>query len=271
MEDGSGSAGGATEALRPRGIGDILSAAFEIYKRNWQALVTMVAIVAIPVSLIQYYIIRELVLTERTILITEAGEVQVTSGFYRSLGASALANLFVLIMTYVLLAAITKAAADDIVGRTPSVGESYRFGFNKFFSVLWISILAGLIVAGGLILLIIPGIIFAVKLTTAIPSLVVENKRGTQAIGRSWNLTKGHFWHVLGAVVVSAILTGVVSAIISGPFSGWFLGGLFSGIAMSITMPFSSLVLVLLYTDLRVRKENLDVPTLRAELERQSA
>ena len=274
MEDGSGTAGGGAISLTPRGIGEILSAAFDVYKRNWQTLVSIVAIVAIPVSIAQFYVIRELIETvTSTARVTEGGqiEVHVTSGAFRALWASAAGNLFVFVMTYVLTAAITKAAADDIVGRTPTLGESYAFGFRRFFSVLWISILVGLIVVGGLILLIIPGIIFAVKLTTAIPALVVEGKRGSEAIGRSWNLTKGAFWHVLGAVVVAGLLTGVISSIISGPFNQWFMAGLFSGIAMAITMPFSTLVIVLLYTDLRVKKENLDVATLRSDLERQSA
>ena len=81
--------------------------------------------------------------------------------------------------------------------------------------MLWVSILVGLVVGIGFILLIIPGIIFLTMLSVTIPALIVEDHGGTAAMGRSWNLVKGHFWHVLGMIVVAGSSPGVVGAIIS--------------------------------------------------------
>ena len=144
---------------------------------------------------------------------------------------------------------------------------SYQYGFKKFGSVLWISILVGLVVGIGFILLIIPGIIFLTMLAVTIPALIVEDQRGTAAMGRSWNLVKGHFWHVLGTIVVAALITGVVGAIL-GLLGGsnWFLQWIFGSIAQIITAPFAALVTVLLYVDLRVRNEQLTGERLRSEL-----
>ena len=47
---------------------------------------------------------------------------------------------------------------------------------------------------------------------------------------------------------------------------GWFAQGLLASLASVITTPFTALVVGLLYFDLRVRKENLDVMTLDREL-----
>jgi hypothetical protein len=52
-------------------------------------------------------------------------------------------------------------------------------------------ILVGLASIGGLILFIIPGIYIGVRLAVSIEALVVEGRRGTQAMGRSWELVGG--------------------------------------------------------------------------------
>ena len=76
------------------------------------------------------------------------------------------------------------------------------------------SLLVGLAVAGGLILLVIPGLIFLIFLSVSVPVLIVENRRGPSAMSRSWNLVKGHFWHAVGVIIVAGIITGIVGGII---------------------------------------------------------
>jgi hypothetical protein len=116
-------------------------------------------------------------------------------------------------------------------------------------------------------LLVIPGIIFLVFFAVSVPALVIENRRGTQAMRRSWNLVSGHFWHALGVILVAAIIAGIVSGIIRAiGGSNWVAGWIFGAIGQIITSPFTALVSVILYLDLRARKEALTADTLRAEL-----
>jgi hypothetical protein len=127
--------------------------------------------------------------------------------------------------------------------------------------------LVGLVVAVGFILLIIPGIIFLTLLAVAVPALVIEGSGVTASMGRSWNLAKGYFWHVLGTIIVAAIIAGIVSGILGAlGSSNWFLGWIFGSIATIITGPFTALVSVLLYLDLRTRSEALTAGQLRSEL-----
>jgi hypothetical protein len=130
-----------------------------------------------------------------------------------------------------------------------------------------VSLLVGLIVAVGFILLIIPGIIFLVFLSVSIPVLVVEGRRGTDPMGRSWDLVKGHFWHALVVILVAALIVGIVSGLI-GAIGGnaWAARWIFTAIAQIVTAPFAALVSVLLYLDLRTRSEALSAETLRREL-----
>jgi hypothetical protein len=262
-----GAAGGTY--FQPRGIGDILGAAFDLYKRHWQAFIQIVAIVVIPLTLIQYFL-RDQVTDNTNVVVNQTtGQITVTGGtsFWVGTLGGLLVSLIGVLIWQVLTGAISRAAAGSLVGEVVTPGNAFSYGFNRLWSIILIGILVALIVTGGLILLIIPGIIFAVKLSVSIPALVVENRRGTAAIGRSWNLTTGHFWHVFGTWIIAYIITWIVAGILAAiAGSNWFVQGLLVSIGSIITMPFMALVTVLLYLDLRVRKEGLSDETLRREL-----
>jgi hypothetical protein len=153
------------------------------------------------------------------------------------------------------------------------VEQSYRFGFHRLGSVLLVSVLVGLATIGGLILFVIPGIYVGVRLCVSIEALVVEGRRGTEAMGRSWSLVGGHWWHAFFTLLVAALLTGIVNAVITAPFSAtnWFAQAVAAAVATVVTLPYGVLVGVLLYLDLRARKERLSLETLRADLQASAA
>jgi hypothetical protein len=262
---GEGGAGGP--GLPPRGIGEILSTAFEIYKANAQNLLMIVAIVVVPLTFISAFV-SGVVFSPDTDPITGLGD--------RALGAAILVGLVTLIITViinaVLQAALMRGSAQGAIGDAVDIDASYKWGFARFGSVLLLSIVIGLIVGVGFVFLVLPGIWLWTMLSVAIPALVIENKRGTDAMSRSWNLVKGYFWHALGTLVVAYLVTivvGLVLGLLSSAFSdNWFISWIFSAIAQIITAPFMALVTVLLYLDLRARREALSADGLRAELNR---
>jgi hypothetical protein len=187
--------------------------------------------------------------------------------------AGLVAALAGVVMFLVLTGAITRAVAAEVAGEDPGVEQSYRFGFHRLGSVLLVSVLVGLATVAGLILFIIPGIYIGVRLAVSIEALVVEGRRGTQAMGRSWELVGGHWWHAFGTLLVAGLLTGVVNAVITTPFSNtsWLVQAVAAAVATVITLPYGVLVGVLLYLDLRARKENLNLERLRADLQASAA
>lgn len=262
--------GGPQGGIPPKTVGDILSAAFNIYKANASKLVLVIALVVVPLSLIGALFFGVVFAPER-IEVGGTGSGVVVDYAGRSWGANLLVAsigaLIAIIISAILQAAILRAAAQATIGDPVDVEASYRYGFKRLGSVILLSLLVGLIVAVGFILLIVPGIIFLVFLSASIPVLIVENRRGTEAMSRSWNLVKGHFWHALVVILVAALIVGVVSGII-GAIGGdnWFVRWIFTSIAQIVTAPFAALVSVLLYLDLRARSETLTAETLRREL-----
>lgn len=78
--------------------------------------------------------------------------------------------------------------------------------FENYGSTIFAFFLTALIMIAGLILLIIPGVIFACRLSL-VPYLIVDRKMGTiDAIKESWRMTKGHFWKVYCIMLFEMII-----------------------------------------------------------------
>ena len=258
MSEAIGQSGGVVQR-RPLRVGEILSAAFRLYQRHWQRLLPIAAVVVVPLTLLQYLLGYQ---------VRGAGQTSEASSWRMGVGGL-VTGVAVLLMYLVLTGAITRAVAAEVAGQDPSLEQSYRFGFNRLGAVLLVSLLVGLATAAGLILLVIPGIYVGIRLSVSTQALVVEGRRPTEATARSWALVHGHWWHAFGTLVVAGLLTFVVNALITTPFdaANWFGQAVASAVATVITLPFSTLVGVLLYLDLRARKETLTLDALRADLQ----
>jgi hypothetical protein len=219
----------------PMGIGEILSTAFQLYRRYWRTLLAIAAVVVVPFTLLQYLLGH----TIRVTGVATSNGVAVTSSWRVGL-AGLVTALAGVVMFLVLTGAITRAVAAEAAGEDPGVEQSYRFGFHRLGSVLLVSVLVGLATIGGLILFIIPGIWIGVRLSMSTQALVVEGRRPTEAMGRSWALVGGHWWHAFGTLVVAGLLTGLVNALITTPFNqtSWFLQAVVAAIATVITLPY---------------------------------
>jgi hypothetical protein len=135
------------------GIGEILSAAFQLYQRHRRTLLAIAAVVVVPFTLLQYLFGNQI----RTRGEETANGVVVETASWAVGIAGLVTALAALLMFLVLTGAITRAVAAEVVGEDPGVEQSYRFGFHRLGSVLLVSVLVGLATVGGLILLVIPG------------------------------------------------------------------------------------------------------------------
>jgi hypothetical protein len=253
-----------------RDLGGIISSAFAIYRRNAGRLLLVVAAVVVPLSLlsfaITYFAFAPAHRTVGTAPSTSSLVVQPRGGL-AGLVAGLIAIAIGAITSAILQAAVLRAAAQATVGDPVDVEASYRWALRRFPSVLLVSIMVAVLVTIGFALLVFPGIILLVLLAVSVPAVVVENAKGTRALARSWDLTRRHFWHVFGVGLVALLIIGVVTGILSSFGDSNLAARLVLQIAGQILVgPFSALVTVLLYFDLRARVELLTPDRLRAEL-----
>lgn len=99
------------------------------------------------------------------------------------------------------------------------VGEAYRRGWHKILSYWWVTLLAGFITIGGFLLLVVPGIIFAVWFSLAMFVLIAEDLKGMNALLKSREYVKGKwggiFWRFFFIDALSLIISLVPVLIFS--------------------------------------------------------
>lgn len=128
--------------------------------------------------------------------------------------------------------------------------------FQNFFvregdgrTIVWrfflTSILVGFFVLGGFILLIIPGIYIAIRMSFAVYILVDKKCRPMEAIRASWELTRGNFWKIFRFALIT----------------GFFF--LITFIAFIVTIPLMQVMQITLYNRLQKGRE-VPSPVLEA-------
>jgi len=104
-------------------------------------------------------------------------------------------------------------------GEPVTLDSMLKDGVKVFFTFLITEVLVGLAVFAGILLLIVPGIIFAVWFFAAIYIVVGENKGAFAAMSESKNLVSGLTWEVLWRFIAGILLLIVVSIVVSIPLA----------------------------------------------------
>jgi len=159
-------------------------------------------------------------------------------------------------------AALVYGALEELRGRHFTIGEALSKGFRRFWPVLGVAIVSGLIVMVGSVLLLVPGLIALCMLYVAIPACVVEEWGVTQSLTRSAELTKGYRWPIFGLillVIVGAAIVGAVLEALVQAVAGDIVGSLFDAALQVYFTALASAVVAIIYYRLRVIKEGIDI------------
>ncbi|MDO8617886.1 MAG: hypothetical protein Q7N87_03325 [Candidatus Uhrbacteria bacterium] len=130
------------------------------------------------------------------------------------------ALLNVILATWIGIRLIIWILAND-KNKTPEPNEA-RLAWSFFFPLIWVSLLTGLAVLGGLVLFVIPAIWLAINLLFAGYFLIEDNLRGTQSLAASWALVKGRWWGTFWRVIVAYVLFIIISIILVNILSAIF-------------------------------------------------
>ncbi len=95
--------------------------------------------------------------------------------------------------------------------RDHSIGDLIRSVEPVFWPLVAVSILFGLAVGIGFILLIIPGLILLTIWSVVAPVTVLERPGPFAAFGRSRELVRGNGWRVFGVIVIVFLAVAVLS------------------------------------------------------------
>ena len=164
---------------------------------------------------------------------------------------SFLALIVELFAGFLLQATLVKAVQDVRDGRADlSLGETVSAATPYIWSVAGASILAGISIAIGLLLLIVPGLWLITIWAVIIPVIVIERSGALKSFGRSRQLVRGHGWHVFGTLVLMFIILIVVDIVLGLIFLALpriWRDGLSTIISGTLIAPFIALVVTLIY------------------------
>jgi hypothetical protein len=190
----------------------------------------------------------------------------------------ALSILIWMIAYFWLSAALVYGVVSDLRGNRAGVGEILGGAFSVLIPVFFVSIVVGVLVSIGTMLLIIPGIILYVMFWVAVPAAVVERSGVMDSMKRSLELTKSFRWQIFFVMliwlVISFVVQFVVAAIIGLSMGGAMMGDPTANSAMAVGMAtgpsfvaliinmllggISASILAVGYHDLRIAKEGVD-------------
>ncbi len=156
-----------------------------------------------------------------------------------------------LFAAFLLQAALVKAVQDVRDGRADlSLGETVSAVTPYIWAVAGASILAGIAITIGLILIIVPGLYLITIWAVIIPVIVIERSGALASFGRSRELVRGHGWHVFGTLVLVFVILIVVDIVLGLIFLALPIAvrnGLSTVVSGTLIAPFIALVVTLIY------------------------
>jgi hypothetical protein len=145
-----------------------------------------------------------------------------------------------------------------------SIGQTVNEALPFIASVAGASILAGIAITIGLLLVIVPGLFLITIWAVIVPVIIIERSGALASFGRSRQLVRGHGWHVFGTLVVVYIIMLVANIILGVILSAMphvLADGLSSVISGTLISPFLAIVVTLVY----YRLLGISAPTAGAE------
>lgn len=139
-----------------------------------------------------------------------------------------------------------------------TLGEVFARVSSSIVPLFVAGLLAGIGIAFGLILLVIPGLFLLTMWAVIAPVIVVERKSALDSFGRSRELVRGHGWTVFAIVIITGLLSGIANGILQAAFSFLprFLEILVGAtVAQAVVAPFVAIALAITYFRLREAHE----------------
>jgi hypothetical protein len=251
--------------LRPLGVAEILDGSFRAIRRNPAAMFAPAAVLAV---------------------VRVAATAGLQLGGYRFLNSVALQLLgtFVIgaVLGTVLSGLLAAVVTQDVLGVRITARQALTRLRGRIWALLGLAVASTVLQTLGLIVLAVPGIWLWGLWAVAVPAMVVERTTIRGALARSRQLVTGMWWRVWGIRALAYLLASLLGIVVSVPFlalasavtgSGGLLTSSTSGspavyvliisvgsvLSATLTEPVRAGIDALLYVDLRMRREGLDI------------
>lgn len=254
--------------LRPLEIGDLLDETFRMYRRHFLLFAGISVLLSIPEAILTGYGYFAILGS----LLQAPSSPPNLAALVPALVSFAVGALLLLVLLPFSVGAVTYAACESAMGRRVTAGGIVSGIFRRYFELLGFWLLVGVMLYVGFCL--IPLWIWIwVSWIAVMPVIFVEGAPLGAAMGRSWRLVEGRWWRTFLILFLMFILVTVVQGALAAFVT---LGQLLLSLVLSQTIvlaiaqatatlvgalvtPVLQIAIVLIYFDLRVRREGLDL------------
>ncbi len=277
--------------FRPMPLPELLDELFRLYRRHFSLIVGVSLLVALP-GLVWTLVTGTYRLNSASfanIFVTTGSTTPVFNSqqFLNLFGPILLGLVGGFFLLPISIGAVYRAVTDVALGRPATIGSVLRETLARYLPLLGLVGLGILIFIGwiiaeiiGFVLLVLPGlavfcaaIYLAVRWTLTVAAMMAEDIGPIRGLGRSWNLVSGSWWRTFGILLIVGILQTIISYglfILFGVIAALFSTGDFQAAVVQVggtlltalVSPITTIAITLLYFDLRVRKEGLDLDQL---------
>ena len=259
-------------AFRPMTLADILDGGFTILKARPRRILTLTAAFVVPVQVLAAYLARNYIDDGYGADSVIFGADPALAGEGASGGEIWGFLLLALIPSIALVcvaAAIAHLVSGWSVGHDASGREMVGVILRRWWPLLATFVVVHLAEGVGIFACYV-GIVFVMALFCVVaPVIGAESASAGAALGRSVALTRERYWPVLLTIVLMGIVAIALDttlsslpqavAVVVGGEASWLLIALGGIVAQMVTTPFVAAATVLLYFDLRVRNEGMDL------------
>jgi hypothetical protein len=251
-----------TENLRARSATELVDAAVQLFRHNFRAILTVSGIGMAP------YVILQPVMAN---LAGPDAEVMSATAAITSLVATFVTSLWFSLAG----AAIIAAAAQAYRGEQVDVGTAIGEVLARPVAILYGAIVKGLAVLVGAFLFLVGALYFYATYFALPTTIIVERIPGQKGVERARELASGYRWHALKPLLLVWLLYFIFS-IAAGMLVGGFFGAentvivnIFTALLTIFVYPVVSITEMLVYFDIRIRKEGYDVEVMASRLDPQ--
>jgi len=172
----------------------------------------------------------------------------------------------------ILIAAVVYRLGATAELHEARAGQALTRGVRCVLSLIGAAILYFLAMAGGLILLIVPGIILSLSLSFGFFAIVLDGESALGALKRSHRLVWGNWWRTLAVVSVPVVIVMILYLGLAIAFGATLVmsdgrpsndamitANLIEAAIGGITAPLIYSIMIAQYHDLKLRKEGHDL------------
>ena len=272
-------------------LGEILDQAIRLYRRNFICFIGIIAIPYIPLTLIQTGLTYLSTNSLTSFVNNPPSTFSMPSGYWTGfIGIILVALLQFILVQGLAGAALTRAVADsytgqsvDILGSYGKIGSSWirLLGAMILFALIAFVVLIGAIFIPCAGWLIGPGVFIFLSLVVGpllAPIVILEQQGSGTSLRRAWDLGRSRFWWLLGFALVLSLLSQLIitapgylirtllQSMLAGQGSYinmlvWssVIQTLVSMLGGLLYLPLQLCAMMVVYFDLRVRTEGLDL------------